>query len=52
MIKFENIDDPGFKTIVGELRRWFKESIQPRNARSGAPPRSVNEEDSGGKFLG
>jgi len=25
MTKFENADDPGFKAVVGELRRWVKE---------------------------
>jgi hypothetical protein len=51
MTKFENVDDPGFKAVVGELRRWVKESIQPRNARSGSPRRSVNEENSGRQVL-
>jgi hypothetical protein len=51
MTKFENVDDPGFKAVVGELRRWVKESIQLRNARSSSPRRSVNEENSGRQVL-
>jgi hypothetical protein len=33
MTKFENADDPGFKAVVGELRRWVKELARPENAR-------------------
>jgi hypothetical protein len=51
MTKFENVDDPGFKAVAGELRRWVKESIQPRNARSVSPRRSVNEENNGRQAL-
>jgi hypothetical protein len=25
MTKFDSVDDPGFKAVVGELRRWVKE---------------------------
>jgi hypothetical protein len=34
LTKFEDADDPGFKAVVGELRRWVKESTRPENARS------------------
>lgn len=33
MTKFENADDPGFKAVVGELRRWVKELARSQNAR-------------------
>jgi hypothetical protein len=44
MTKFETVSDPGFIAVVGELRRWVRESVQPRNARSSSPRRSVNED--------
>jgi hypothetical protein len=25
MTKFEDVDDPGFVAVTGELRRWIKE---------------------------
>ena len=31
MTKFEGEDDPGFITVVGELRRWIKELTSPSN---------------------
>ena len=31
--KFEKEDDPGFKAVVGELRRWVKESVRSENTR-------------------
>jgi protein SERAC1 len=33
--KFEDEDDPGFKSVVGELRRWVKELDQSRISDSG-----------------
>ena len=33
MTKFENADDPGFKAVVGELRRWVKELARSENVR-------------------
>jgi hypothetical protein len=33
MTKFDSADDPGFKAVVGELRRWVKELIRSENAR-------------------
>ena len=33
MTKFENADDPGYKAVVGELRRWVKELARSENAR-------------------
>ena len=31
--KFEKEDDPGFKAVVGELRRWVKESVRSEKTR-------------------
>jgi hypothetical protein len=31
MTKFEHEDDPGFRAIAGELRRWIKEVTVPSN---------------------
>jgi hypothetical protein len=31
--KFEIADDPGFKAVVGELRRWVEELARSENAR-------------------
>lgn len=53
MTKFENADDPGFKAVAGEVRRWVKESIRPENARllelgaESSHTRSASEEDGG-----
>ena len=33
MTKFEDGDDPGFKAVAGELRRWVKRLIAPSDAR-------------------
>lgn len=33
MTKFESADDPGFKAVVGELRRWIREIIKTENGR-------------------
>ena len=33
MTKFEKEDDPGFKAVAGELRRWVKESVRSESAR-------------------
>ena len=33
MTKFEDADDPSFKSVVGELRRWVKESVRSENTR-------------------
>jgi len=30
MTKFEDENDPGFKAVAGELRRWVKELDQSR----------------------
>ena len=32
MTKFENAEDPGFKAVAGELRRWVKELARPGDA--------------------
>jgi hypothetical protein len=32
MTKFENADDPGFKAIIGEIRRWVKALAVPSDA--------------------
>lgn len=32
MTKFENVDDPGFTAVAGELRRWAKALGLPSNA--------------------
>jgi hypothetical protein len=45
MTKFENADDPGFKAVVGELRRWVKEII--REGAGSLYGRSANEEAGG-----
>lgn len=35
MTKFEDVDDPGFLAIAGELRRWCRElSSSPSGARA------------------
>lgn len=34
MTKFEDVEDPGFIYIAGELRRWIKELINTKNAGS------------------
>ena len=34
MTKFEDEDDPGFKAVAGELRRWVKQLIAPSAART------------------
>ena len=33
MTKFENVDDPGFKAIAGELRRWIRALVRSENVR-------------------
>jgi hypothetical protein len=38
MTKFEDVNDPGFIAVAGELRRWSKELAQ-----SAEPPASVDE---------
>ena len=32
MTRFEDGDDPGFKAVAGELRRWVKQLIAPSDA--------------------
>ena len=54
MTKFENADDPGFKAVVGELRRWVKdlarfESAGPPHVQS--PHRGKTSEEAGGRTL-
>lgn len=51
MTKFEDVDDPGFKAVVGELRRWVKESTQARNNESSSPWHSANKENSDRQVL-
>jgi hypothetical protein len=38
MTKFEDVDDPGFLAVAGELRRWCRElsSSSPSGARVAA----------------
>jgi hypothetical protein len=53
MTKFEDTDDPGFKAVVGELRRWVKELVRSENARllelghGSADERDMNDEARG-----
>lgn len=35
MTKFEDGDDPGFKAVAGELRRWVKRLGQPKIFNNG-----------------
>ena len=35
MTKFEDGNDPGFKAVAGELRRWVRELDQSRISDSG-----------------
>ena len=35
MTKFEDRNDPGFKAVAGELRRWVKELDQSKVSDSG-----------------
>jgi hypothetical protein len=35
MTKFEDENDPGFKSVAGELRRWVKEMNQSKTSDSG-----------------
>ena len=35
MTKFEDRNDPGFKAVAGELRRWVKELDQSKISDSG-----------------
>lgn len=39
MTKFEDVNDPGFTAVAGELRRWSKELAQSE----GPPSTSVDE---------
>jgi hypothetical protein len=36
MTKFASLDDPGFKAVAGELRRWAK-AIDKQQQRVGQP---------------
>lgn len=29
MARFESVDDPGFVSVTGELRRWVRELTEP-----------------------
>jgi hypothetical protein len=33
MIKFEDISDPGFIAVTGELRRWVRELTAPSQSK-------------------
>ena len=33
MTKFENLEDPGFVAVAGEIRRWSKELMSQENTR-------------------
>ncbi|KAF7508072.1 hypothetical protein GJ744_009654 [Endocarpon pusillum] len=50
MTKFENADDPGFKAVAGELRRWVRALAKSENARllqTGSPHRDGTSTDGG-----
>jgi len=32
MTKFESADDPGFIAVAGEIRRWIKAFVVPKEA--------------------
>ena len=32
--KFEDISDPGFTAVAGEIRRWVRELVAPSDARA------------------
>jgi ankyrin repeat protein len=42
MTKFEDLDDPGFIAVAGEIRRWIRALGQPK-ANLSSPPRSLSQ---------
>jgi hypothetical protein len=49
MTKFENADDPGFKAVVGELRRWVREIVRTESERLLSAERSQGQETNEGR---
>jgi hypothetical protein len=66
MTKFEDVEDPGFIAVAGELRRWVKELIRAgdasspqlgigssqRNAANGGVGEGASERQGGSHFNG